>query len=309
MSTKTEIGNAALINLGATSLMTDIDTDDSVEASTLRAIFDTQRDVVLADAPWPFARKYAALRVIGSTADSAAKHDFALAYAYPSDCLRIRRITTEAGRRETHPPPFETGRDFEAPNAGDITMTLSAATWTAGSTITITASEDFFAETDPGNAIKLVVGSDEVTITIAAFSSATVVTGTATVLVAVALRATPITDWTELYDGRIIYADREDAIAEYTVQITDTEEFSADFVEALSWKLAAKAALALPRLKDMFTTATSMYEYFRVRALAGALNERQKNPPRDAEWIRNRTGEATSTPNVGDWQAFPDGLD
>jgi hypothetical protein len=95
----------------------------------------------------------------------------------------------------------DSGLTFDGTNTvGTALMTLSAATWTAGSTITITATAHspfiFPTQSDVGDQV-VFYGSDgtEYRITIAATSSATVATGTCTATIPAELRAAATATW------------------------------------------------------------------------------------------------------------------
>lgn len=90
--------------------------------------------------------------------------------------------------------------------------------------------------------------------------------------------------------GRLIYTDREDAEAEYTVRITDHERFTPDFVWAFSLRLAAYAA---PRLTggDAFKLgdkAFQMYQFEIGKSESTARNEEQAEENPDSEFITVR---------------------
>jgi hypothetical protein len=90
--------------------------------------------------------------------------------------------------------------------------------------------------------------------------------------------------------GMIILTDKEDATIEYTVELTDTAMFGADFIEALSFRIAMAIA---PRVTggDPFglgNRAAKMYEAAIQGAKAGAANEEAPPPPLEAESIRAR---------------------
>lgn len=92
--------------------------------------------------------------------------------------------------------------------------------------------------------------------------------------------------------GRLIYTDMRNARMEYTFNETDSQRFTPDFVQALSFRLAAYTA---PRLTsgDVFKlTELNMKSYFLeiTRAQATAVNEEQPDERPDAEWIRARDG-------------------
>lgn len=85
---------------------------------------------------------------------------------------------------------------YDGRNTGDTTMTLSGSGWTSDDTLTLTASADFFSNTDLGNEIQI-TGPDGtvVRLKIADYSSATVVTGTTDLDVPVSMQAVAIKTW------------------------------------------------------------------------------------------------------------------
>lgn len=111
-----------------------------------------------------------------------------------------------------------------------ITMTLSGGTtWAAGETLTLTASGDVFVSGDVGNVI--VLHGSEVRFTIAAFTSATVVTGTANVAIPASMQGVAVTVWDKAVDqvtgvdhleGEFlaIYADDHVVGSPYNARIT-----------------------------------------------------------------------------------------
>jgi len=88
--------------------------------------------------------------------------------------------------------------------------------------------------------------------------------------------------------GDLIYTDVEEAVAECTVDITDSEQFDADFVEALSWKLALSAAPSLARLPKAVENCARMYEYSIAVATQNSGNESQQTENPDSEAVRAR---------------------
>lgn len=91
-------------------------------------------------------------------------------------------------------------------------------------------------------------------------------------------------------DGRLIYVDKEDAAAEYTERVEDPLFFSADFVIALSFKLAGYIA---PRVTagDPFKLrqqAMELYVYEISKAQANAFNEQQDERVPESEFINAR---------------------
>lgn len=91
-------------------------------------------------------------------------------------------------------------------------------------------------------------------------------------------------------DGKVLYTDKADAEAEYTVRITDTNRFDAEFVTCLAFLLAAYIA---PRLTggDPFNKgqrALQMYGMKIPRAQARAENENKKDREPESEFINAR---------------------
>jgi hypothetical protein len=113
VASKTQICNIALVRIGVTKFLTNVETDKSKEASALNLVFDDERDYVLRDFPWPFATSYAQLNLVSGSLETPTSNDWIYAYRYPSDCMFARRITTVLGRAETQPPPFKIGRDSQ----------------------------------------------------------------------------------------------------------------------------------------------------------------------------------------------------
>src|ERR1051325_9173215 len=105
MATKTHIVNLALLRIGVSQRVSDVDTEQTTEALSAKLIFDDERDFVLRDFSWPFARKYATPVLIDGTVDAPANGDWIFAYTYPNDCLFVRRVMNCQGRQATSPPP------------------------------------------------------------------------------------------------------------------------------------------------------------------------------------------------------------
>lgn len=94
MASSTEICNLALSHLGVGKEISDLDTDQSSEGSLCRRFYETTRDAVLRDFPWPFATRILALGLV----ESDPNDEWDYSYRYPSDCLKLRRILS--GQRQ-----------------------------------------------------------------------------------------------------------------------------------------------------------------------------------------------------------------
>jgi hypothetical protein len=73
-------------------------------AKACRAYYETTRDEVLRDFPWPFATRVVPLAVVAdySAETSTTYPEYAYAYRYPAECLRFIRIRSGGGRFETN---------------------------------------------------------------------------------------------------------------------------------------------------------------------------------------------------------------
>jgi hypothetical protein len=122
--TKTEIANLTLFCLGASKQLANVDTDMTVEARTIRACIDGQRDFCMRELDWPLATAYSVPGLVAGTSSTPAVPDWFFSYRQPADCLKVRRVMT-AGlssfpitfgrhRKFTIPPiAFTVGRDSQ----------------------------------------------------------------------------------------------------------------------------------------------------------------------------------------------------
>jgi hypothetical protein len=109
--TTTAICNLALYHLAASKPIANI-TEASANAQACLVFYDATRDEVLREFNWPFARRYAALTLVGGTSTVPVTLDFQYSYRVPADCLRVRRILS--GNRNESPEtqiPFRLGSD------------------------------------------------------------------------------------------------------------------------------------------------------------------------------------------------------
>jgi len=96
MSSKTAIGNLAMRHLGASSVIANLDTENSPEASAIRSFYELARDSTLRAFPWPFANQRQPLGLVEEDPNT----DWLFSYRYPADCLKIIRIPSGI-RQET----------------------------------------------------------------------------------------------------------------------------------------------------------------------------------------------------------------
>lgn len=114
MASEVEICNMALRHLGAGRIAS---MDEArQEAKDCKLFFSVSRDAVLIDHPWNFAQKRRTLAAMDMPTDYLGQ--YSLAYAYPSDCLRARKVVLPGGD--------DTAQDFavvRAPTGGKIVIT------------------------------------------------------------------------------------------------------------------------------------------------------------------------------------------
>lgn len=80
-------------------------TDDTVEANACQTYYEASRDLVLSDFPWNFASKAVAIAQL-----SEEPIEWAYAYTYPADCLKLRKLMAAGNLRHyTDPTEWEVG--------------------------------------------------------------------------------------------------------------------------------------------------------------------------------------------------------
>ena len=86
----TDIANQALSHIGVSKFITNLLTEQSNEARAARAFFNTARNALLRDFPWPVATRFVQLGLVRQDPTD----EWSFEYAYPSDALRLLRIVT-----------------------------------------------------------------------------------------------------------------------------------------------------------------------------------------------------------------------
>jgi hypothetical protein len=90
MASIVEICNMAISHLGTGKDIASI-TESSEEARACNRFYETAKDSVMEDYPWPFARTFATLNLIATD----PTEEWSYSYRYPTDCLRINRLQNE----------------------------------------------------------------------------------------------------------------------------------------------------------------------------------------------------------------------
>ena len=105
---------------------------------------------------------------------------------------------------------------------------------------------------------------------------------------------------------KTIVTNVENAVAVYTFIQTAANLYTPGFVLALSFAVAANIAFTLTGKLSVAKQMTVNFGQAIGIAAANMLNEAVEKPPRDADWVRARTGSGTGT--VGQaWRPFADG--
>lgn len=95
--------------------------------------------------------------------------------------------------------------------------------------------------------------------------------------------------------SKSILTNLNSAVGVYTFDLTDTTLFTEFFVELLAYNLASKIAFNLTKKVQMTQLMSDNYRGLLAAAPAQNANEGVKRGPRDAEWIRVRSGEEGAT--------------
>jgi hypothetical protein len=92
MSSRTEISNLALSNIGVGKPIANIDTEQSEAAEACRRWFEFSKEAVLEDLDWSFATEYAVLNLIEEQPTIGSFTEWQYSYRYPVGAVSIRRI-------------------------------------------------------------------------------------------------------------------------------------------------------------------------------------------------------------------------
>jgi hypothetical protein len=106
------ICNVALRHLGIGKRILSLTEAGNENAAACAQFYDQTRDEVLHEFNWPFARRYAALALVGGTTSIPVTLDWQYSFRVPADCLSPRRILS-GSRIETELTrvPFAVGSD------------------------------------------------------------------------------------------------------------------------------------------------------------------------------------------------------
>jgi len=132
ITTKVQVWNLALYHIGASRTIDE--GDGSKEEDACAYHWDNVRQTFLADANWPFAKRYVELTLVEETPN----YDWVYSYRYPTSCLKVRRVVRpKLGRRDPIPPAYTVGNDdtgllivTDEPDAWcEITYDVSSIIW------------------------------------------------------------------------------------------------------------------------------------------------------------------------------------
>ncbi len=275
-----DIANMALAHIGAGGSISDLDTDTNEESVVINRFLTKAREQMLRSHDWSFATKTASL---GGEADDPTE-EWSKSYRYPSDCVKVRRIFTGEDRVLTPGAaiPFKIANNT-------TTYTITAAT--AANPVVVTSADHGLFN---GDQILITGVAGMTSLNGNTYTVASATTNT------VALSGTDGSAYSAYtsggsialtsYSALAIYTDEDDAAIEYTFSVTDTTIYPADFEIAFSYLLAFYIAPKLSRgdLFGMQQRMIQLYQEHLDRALINDTRERRKDPPAEAEFIRDR---------------------
>lgn len=114
----------ALSHCGVQKRLTDVDTENGIEATNLRLWYEPVRDFLLSDRPWAFTERQATLTDLGSPPD-----EWGYRYMFPNNMMRLNYIVNAAQRIPTNKDseiPFKL-IDLADTNGGGILTDLEDA--------------------------------------------------------------------------------------------------------------------------------------------------------------------------------------
>lgn len=118
------------------------------------------------------------------------------------ECRQIERLSQRYFTDIKDAVFMDSAVTYDGRNTDDsVTMTLTGSGWTSADTLTLTCSASFFQASDVGNQIHFTADDGStIKFNVAAYSSATVVTGTPETTVPAELRAAATSDWARAVD-------------------------------------------------------------------------------------------------------------
>lgn len=87
---------------------------------------------------------------------------------------------------------------------------------------------------------------------------------------------------------RVLLTDQEEAVLRYTARVVTPALWSPLFVEAMSWFLASKFALAIQKKPAVAATMDQKFERAVVQAFASQLRQAREDQPPESEFTRIR---------------------
>lgn len=89
-------------------------------------------------------------------------------------------------------------------------------------------------------------------------------------------------------DNKSIVTDLDEAIAVYTMDLTEVSLFSPLFVDMLSFAISSHLAFALTGKQELRREMIGNFQSLQRVAPASNANEQMLPPPKEAPWIRDR---------------------
>lgn len=237
------LANKALRHLGVTSTITTLGTDTTAPGKACQSVLTACIQETLSAHDWQCARKQATLTLVETFADTDTR-EWLYSYRLPTDCLLPRRILYGVRNpREDQQIPFTVVADTDAA-AYDAAVTYAAGDYALSASIWYRALRVTVADTP----------------------------------------ATSALDWIAVTGGppKLLHTDAEDAILEYTMDLTDPTRFDLPLESAIVALMAFYAAPSVTvngSAVDLTAKVAGLWEFLLNEAKAKDFNARQRDIP------------------------------
>lgn len=245
LTTKEDVANAALIEIGEKKLVAFTDATD--RAVAVNQLYDTVVDEVLADSFWGFAKKYLALAK-SSPQPLSIPGDFTLAFDLPND--HIRPVRLKDGEK------FDIFNHFAAIVLQGTTLSTSGATVTFSAAHGTAVGDYVVLDSDAqkGEIRRIKTNTDATHVDLDAPFTANQAVGTA---------------WKKATgEKQYLITDASVPILEYVARVTTVTFWDPVFKQAVVMRLAAKLAMSIAHSRKLAESLLAEYSNIIVNAEA-----------------------------------------
>lgn len=237
------IANKALRHLGVASTITTLRTDVTAPGKACQSVLTACIQETLTAHDWACARKQATLTLVETFADSDTK-EWDYSYRLPTDCLTPRRILNGVRNpREDQEVPFLVVADTDS-TAWDVATTYAAGDYALSASIWY-------------RALRTTVGDTP---------------------------ASSTSDWVAITGGppMLLWTDQEDAILEYTMDLTDVTRFDLPLESAIAALMAfyvAPSVTVNDSAVNLSEKVAGLWEFLVNEAKKKDYNARKRDIP------------------------------